>query len=504
MSTIRTFDVCIVGSGASGAICAWELAQRGLSVIVVEQGTHVPAGSLLDEALPADQPAFARTPEGRWVREGLPWTACAVGGGTRFYGGVSFRFRAADFDARPYVATDALDPRWPFGYDTLRPFYDRVERLLPIARTSETDPTEPDSPPPHMPAHPYTRSGDLIAAAGDKLGLRAFPTPTAVNSIAGPGGSGVCDGSSPCSGRSCPVGAKADVYERLLAPLLRQQRIVLMTRTRAVRLHEAAPGRITSLEVLDLDRRRRATVRAHTYILAANAVQTAAILLNSSSRHSPDGIGNNTGMVGRGLCLRACEYVSGELEEEGRDDSGRYSSVSFTDLYLDHNAPAGMGGIIIEANRAAHHRTTSTRRVLRVESLVADQPMKRNRVRLSKSHDRFGIPHVVLDYLIHPLDRQRLDYLRHWMRQILITAGVTHPYTEPLDFTLGRAHLHGTCRSGTDPRDSVCTPDGRIHDIDNVYVADGSLMPYPGGVNPTFTIQANALRIATIIATQFR
>lgn len=138
--------------------------------------------------------------------------------------------------------------------------------------------------------------------------------------------------------------------------------------------------------------------------------------------------------------------------------------------------------------------------MLRLECLAADQPRWRNQVRLGNGSDRLGLPHIILDYRIHQVDLRRLDHLRQQAEQLLVTAGVARPRTEPIDFTLGRAHLHGTCRFGTNPRDSVCAPNGRVHDRNNLYVADGSLMPYPGGVNPTFTIQANALRIANGIA----
>ena len=126
-----------------------------------------------------------------------------------------------------------------------------------------------------------------------------------------------------------------------------------MCGTKAVRLAESTTGNVGPLEIMDMKTNARSWIRARTFILAANAVQSAALLLRSTSKHSPAGLGNRTDMVGRGLCLRACQYVSGVLDGPRRTHSGRYSSISFTDYYLDPSSPSGMGGLIIEANHAA-------------------------------------------------------------------------------------------------------------------------------------------------------
>ena len=162
----RSFDVCIIGTGASGAICAAEIARRGLSVVLVEQGELAPRGALLSGSIPTGEAAYARRPDGSWTADGLAWTACVVGGGTRFYGGIAFRLRTVDFNAGSFTVTDALDPKWPFEYPVLRPYYDEIERMLPIARTPHLDPNEPAGPDPLMPAHPYSESGELLAKAG--------------------------------------------------------------------------------------------------------------------------------------------------------------------------------------------------------------------------------------------------------------------------------------------------------------------------------------------------
>ena len=138
--------------------------------------------------------------------------------------------------------------------------------------------------------------------------------------------------------------------------------------------------------------------------------------------------------------------------------------------------------------------------LLRVETILADHPSLGNRVRLSSSTDRWGLPKIMIDYTTDSRDLARLAYMLERSADWLKAAGARDIRHQASNFAAGSTHLHGTCRAGKDPRTSVVDRDGRLHSLDNVYVADGSYMPYPGGLNPTLTIQANALRIARLIA----
>jgi paromamine 6'-oxidase/6'''-hydroxyneomycin C oxidase/2'-deamino-2'-hydroxyparomamine 6'-oxidase len=110
---------------------------------------------------------------------------------------------------------------------------------------------------------------------------------------------------------------------------------------------------------------------------------------------------------------------------------------------------------------------------------------------------------VILDYRPDPRDLARLDYMVARASHLLRASGCQQLHVEPSHFELGSAHLHGTCRFAEDPRQGVTDREGRLHCVENVYVADGSFMPYPGGVNPTLTIQANALRVASGLGSAF-
>ncbi|WP_018458204.1 FAD-dependent oxidoreductase [Bradyrhizobium sp. WSM4349] len=502
--TSKSVDVCVVGSGASGSIVAHEIARKGFRVLVLEAGRTLPAGaSLATVRNGVDDAALARAPTGTLRPLGRPWTVSALGGGLTLYAGIAFRYRTVDFDARAHVAADALDPVWPVDYDILRPYYEELEQRIGIARLAGADPLEPPSDPAVLPPHRYSLQGELIATAGGRLGRLPFPTPLAINSIPYRGHA-ACDRCGPCNEHLCPSGARADARSSFTDVSLPPGALSIAPGSKAVHIALGSLGRADSVEWLDVVTRHRARVRARCVVLAGNAIQSAALLLRSAQRAAPNGIGNASGMLGRGICFKVSGYVSGTVTIDrvpSHPPGGPFSTVAMTDHYLDAEAPSGLGGLIYEASPA--QREVRGRNVtLRVHFLAADQPMRSNAVRLANSHDQLGLSNIILEYRTHPLDKRRLGYLSRRASDLLAAAGVKKIAYEESMYQFGSGHLHGGCRAGNDPRESVVDRWGRVHDIDNLYVADGGFFPYPGGVNPTFTIQANALRIARRIITQ--
>ncbi|WP_434740923.1 FAD-dependent oxidoreductase [Micromonospora sp. SH-82] len=492
-------DVCIVGSGAGGAVAAHFLSRQGYSVLVLEEGGRVGPGDSLKRLEKMWQPALRPHPDGGLTNSGRPWTAQALGGGTTLFGGIMFRYRIVDFDAGKHMSSDALDPGWPISYRDLHPYYEAVERLVGVARADHADPMDPGSGPAVMPPHPYSVQGALLDRAGRSLGLRPFPTPLAINSVPYRGRP-PCHRCGPCNEHACPTGARMDLAAMLLDPLVADGSLAVRPFSRALRINLARCGVAGSVEWLDLRRHARRTTRARAVVVAANAVQSAALLLRSTGRGAPAGLGNGHDMVGRGLSFKVSGYRWGSVPAPGPGpEDGPFSSVAFSDHYLDPRIPSGLGGIIYEAN-PERDRVRDGRLTLRLHFLAGDQPRARNRVRLSAGQDAFGVPRVVMDYVTHPIDESRRDHLAARAVDLLRAAGVTAVHAEPSNYHLGSRHLHGGCRAGQDPQTSVVDRDGRVHEAENVYVVDGGFFPFAGGVNPTLTIQANSLRIAERIA----
>jgi choline dehydrogenase-like flavoprotein len=501
--TADIVDVCVVGSGASGSTVAYEIAQHGLRVLLLEEGRALPPGASLASVQDGMDTALVRSAAGTLTSFGRPWTVRALGGGMTLYAGIAFRYRTIDFDARAHVAGDALDPTWPINYAELRPFYEELERRMGVARLAGADPFEPPSDPPVLPPHDYSAKGRLIADAGGRLGQLPFPTPLAINSVPYRGRP-ACDCDGPCNEHSCPTGARADARSPFTDVALPPGALTVAVGSKAVRIDLANVSRADSVEWLDTLSRQRARVRTRCVVLAGNAVQSAALLLRSAQRAAPNGIGNASGMVGSGISFKISGYVSGSIAIDpmsARPPGGPFSTVAISDHYLDEEAPSGLGGMIYEASRV--ERTDHDGKItLRLHFLAADQPMHSNAVRLATSLDRLGLPKIILDYCTHPLDKRRLGYLCRRASNLLAEAGVKQVDFQDSNYQFGSGHLHGGCRAGVDPTQSVVDRWGRVHDIDNLYVADGGFFPYSGGVNPTFTIQANALRIARRIITQ--
>ena len=503
------WDVCIVGSGAAGATVAWLCARAGLRVIVVEQGAPVAADTTYDDLLAAAEPAWVRQENGTWGKIGYPWTTCNVGGGTVFFGGAFFRNRPIDFDAERALGRAELPLAFPWGPEELDPYYRAIEDRVGVSGTADSDPTLPPRGAPYpLPAVPRSAEAQLLADGAQAMGFTPFPTPLAVNSLPYRGSQG-CAADAPCICRRCPAGAKGDAVTRFLQPAL-ELGAELIHGHKAVRL-ETEGRTARALECVHTATGRRVLVRARTFVVAANAVQTAALLLRSTGSHYPAGLGNTHDLVGRGLCFKLSEYLvgfhhaagdpSGDSQVLGR---GPFSTCAVADLYEHRPAPGGLGGILYEARPERPFQVRGNERLVRIEALVPDQPQLANRVRIGPGTDAHGVPDVLMDYQAHPRDLARLEFLLAQGEALLRAAGCSVVVREPSGWALGSCHLHGTCRMGSDPASSVTDPDGRLHDTDNVLVADGALLPFPSGASPTLTIQAVALRTAhRLLAAEF-
>lgn len=442
--------------------------------------------------------ALVRDGNGGWTDEGWPWTTSNLGGGTVFYGGASWRYRPFDFDPSELIDAGDLDVRWPYGLAEIAPYYDVLERRLRVCGGEGKQSSRGS-------AHPPTAAAEVLYEAGTKLGYEPFPTPLAINRHARDGRS-ACARDSLCVSHQCPTGAMGDAVAVFLAPLAGHPNFTLRTGMRALRLDQDSRYAVTSVTCLDRLSRTAHRIRARSFVVACNAIQTAALLLRSRGGHAPKGVGNHSGLVGRGLTMKLSEYVAGYVEApagttlaDWRTHSGPFSTIAFLDHYLDTDCPTGVGGLIYESKNDMPERFRDDVLELRIETILADHPNLDNRVRLSRHVDEDGVPAVVIDYTPDPRDLSRLSYMTDRCEQLLRQAGATGIQHEESDFAHGSCHLHGTCRAGNDPATSVVDGWGRVHSAPNVYVVDGSFMPYPGGLNPTLTIQAHALRSARAV-----
>lgn len=525
------WDVIVIGSGAGGAALAWRLASRGARVLVLEKGRRVDTTQAHDEIASTrrnlfvpyarDEPHLVSSPGAAPHRRHDGWTACCVGGGTVHMSAMLLRMQPADFTAEGGGAP------WPFGYRTLQPYYDLIERTLGVSGDRRANPFEPPAPPlplPPIPAHP---AAARLAAAMRTADLHPYPLPRGILTRAH-GGRAACVQCPFCAGYACEVEAKAgaDVTLLRLAEATGNALVAAEMRVTAVR---AAGGRAEGVEVIDAAGVRR-QLDADVVVLAAGAVESARLALLSTSPSAPRGLGNANGQVGRHLTGSYNAGLQGRFEFPGdtfavADDARPFLNLGAQDLYAGPRRQRGGGTVVFERRSVSpiaaalavafdaaergrpllgaplkdrlFHELAQSRAVV-VESFLPMPPHPERRVGLADAlADAWGLPAAQIHYARAPDDAAHGAAVVALGERVLRAAGAAE-YGHRIELAETPFLLAGTLRMGA-PASAVCDGQGRLHGLANVYVCDAGALPGFGGVPPTLTIMANALRIADAI-----
>jgi len=482
------YDYCVIGGGPAGLMAAYELSRHG-ETLLLEAGVASSERPYTDLRAETTDSVLLSD---HGTHPANPWTLRGPGGGMERYAGILIRYRLQDFDRSSAFAHASADPRWPIEYEDLRPYYDEVEQRFGVARASGLDPTEPPSCAPFLPPHRTSARAALINEAFDELGVGHFPTPLGVNSrpfARRP----ACTHCGHCNETRCQTGAKASLLPLVLGSGS-NRRLRLAHAVTAEALRVDSTGRASSVECLDTVEGRPATVRARHFVIAAGALNSCALLLRSTSRLHPRGLANGNDQVGRGIQFKLTGYA--EVRAPARALHGEsptlFSTTATTDFY--HQLPeGGCGGFVYDASAPGRPDT------LRLHFVISEAPMSENFV--APGPTAATRPNVVIRHSTHKVDRRRLRSLRSIAVGTLSRIDRRVRVHEEFNAT-GMAHLAGGCRAGTDPRTSVVDPEGRLHQCDNVHVADSAYFPYAASANPTMTLIANALRISRQLAQQ--
>src|SRR5262245_38689095 len=313
----RTWDVCIVGSGAGGGMAAKVLSEGGADCILLEAGPSWSAdrdGAMLTwnyssprRGGPTRSKPFGEFDGclGGWELEGEPYTvaeghrflwfrARMLGGRTNHWGRISLRMGPWDFEGR---SRDGLGDDWPIGYEDLRPHYDELDRLVGLFGTSEGLPNEPDGifqPPPPLRAHEH-----LVKRACGGLDIPCIPARLSVLTRE-LNGRPACHYCGQC-GRGCATRSNFSSPSVLLPPALETGRLEIRTGAMAREVLTDRAGLATGVSYVETATGREQMVRARIVVLAASACETARLLLNSKSPRHPSGLANSSGCVGRYL-----------------------------------------------------------------------------------------------------------------------------------------------------------------------------------------------------------
>jgi choline dehydrogenase-like flavoprotein len=497
----------IIGSGFGGAMAAHVLVHAGWRVTMVERGGWVDRGpgNWEPEAVGNLGPHYTADHLYADMRHGRPRDVGGyhcVGGPSVFYGGVSLRFREADFE--PVAEIDGESAAaWPYRYEDLEPWYTRAETLLGVAGQEDEDPTEPRHGAPYLhPPLPLAPISARIARAASSLGLRPFRLPLALNTAVVPGRA-TCIACATCDGYACAIEAKNDLATVVLGPLLARG-LDLQSDTVVTRLHHDG-RRVTSASGTDLQSGEPATFAASQVILAAGALATPHLLLESGL----DRLGPGGDAVGRYLTRHKNEIVLGFFASPPDPDRRFHKQLGIHDFYFgapDGRGPAArLGGLQqLPTPPVALARdglpwllkplAPLVRHLTGLLLIAEDQPRRDNRVTLGTTTDREGMRRLEIHHQYSARDLAAAAVLRRAARRILRRTGALVCYTHVIDTW---SHALGTARMGVDPATSVLDGDCRVRGIDNLLVTDGSALPRAAGVNPSLTIAANALRAAS-------
>jgi gluconate 2-dehydrogenase alpha chain len=535
------FDVVIVGSGAGGGVAAYVLASRGKRVALMEKGRStfpsLAAPTLRGNTFGNDEVHARRyyafqdpLIEPRTFRKSTTETAAArefqglgvcVGGGTIQYDADSPRVQAADLRLRTVfgevAGADVVD--WPMEYADLVPFYDAAEAAIGVQGLAGADPfAEARGPYPMPPGYP-PRCGSILAEGAAALGYHPHPMPMAVNSMAYRGRP-ACVNCGFCA-FGCPANAKGSTAVTVIRDAMLTGNCTLLTECCATEVMSApSGGHATGVRYID-GKGELKEVTADHVILAANAIETPRLLLSSVGSGYATGLGNSSGLVGRYLMFHIVFSAIGVFDTPMRSYRSRVVTHALADFTVSDGSPDYVRGGYTELGGSIHpvgegvlfpwllHKDLITsgrywRNITTVSMMGEDVPVVDNRVDLDPSvRDVYGRPSARVTYARHPHDQAVVDRYMPRLEAIARASGASEVMARDFataDGAPDSKHLLGTTRMGTDPTRSVTNPYGRLHDVDNVWIADGGVFPTSTAFNPTLTQQALAWRTAAYLA----
>jgi choline dehydrogenase-like flavoprotein len=534
---MRKVDAVVIGAGAGGGIVAKELAVGGLSVVVLERGQWVGPNddrkddlknqrtSILGNNSGPDDEGNPRVVVDLQGRErivapsqgGYNNNAACVGGGTLTYGAMAWRFHPNDFRMRTvYGAPEGSTLEdWPITYDDLEPYYEKAEWEIGVSGDDSNNPFKGSRRKPlPMPPLAPTREHTILDSAARRLNLHPFHIPMLRNSVPYNGRAG-CMRCRWCVGFPCEVDAKCGTQNTVIPAALATGNCELRTGAMVREIQFDDRGRATAVQYFDSEDRLQ-TQPADIVVVAGAATESARLLLNSKHRLWPAGLGNRFDWVGRNLQGHTYTGALGYFEEDVYDDLGPGAGIAICDY--NHGNPGLRGGAMLanefirlpiqalgnlppgtprwgKAHKDAMRKYY--RHTIAVQGPTQEMPLWESRVQLDpKVKDRWGIPVLRISGDKHPHTLEIGTAMTFKAEAWLKEAGAIQTWRKtPGRGVSGGQHQAGTCRMGNDPKTSVVDRNCRVHDVENVYVADGSVHVTNGGFNPVLTIMANAYRV---------
>jgi len=538
----RVHPVVVIGSGAAGGMAAWNLTRQGIDVVLLDAGQkfdksgsweHVPAWERYWRGKRGEGPLrfFLDTREQPYLTPpGRPFDLARVwghGGKTNTWGRVSLRYAEIDFKS---AERDGWEIPWPISYRDVAPYYDKVEALIGVCGGDDDSETLPGSR--FLQEAPPPRCGErLLQKAAARLAIPIVAGRRA-NMTRPTRGFAACHYCGRCS-EGCATSSFFNSADHLLPFALETGKLDLRSNAVAARVLVDDRGLARGVQYFDRKTGAEGQVMAKVVVVAASAMDSTRILLNSKSAAHPNGIGNGSDVIGRYLCEQVRINVKGVLrglfDTPRRHDKG----IGGAHIYLprfNHKAPhqrdylRGFGvqfwntgsyqdgapvasfvpGFGASFKREVRRRTPAW---VEIHPFGEVLPYADNRVTVDESRtDRYGVPLMKVDYRIRENERKMVEHMGDLVEEMVKAAG-----GELVDYRRGEIdkagaaiHEHGTCRMGQDPKRSALNAFNQMHEVKNVFVVDGSAFTTASEKNPTLTILALSWRATDYLAGEIR
>ena len=534
-------DVVVIGSGASGGMAAWNLTRKGAKVLMLEAGARFERSSFWSHVKPWEARERRRRGERSPDFEGLPLRESpyetlegqhfllrrvwGVGGKTNIWGRVSLRYGDLNFTE---PALDGWEVPWPIRYAEIAPYYDNVERLVGVCGGDDASDFLPGSrhhlPPPNL------RCGEVLLRKGaERAGYTVVRGRRAVLTREH-NGRAKCHYCGAC-GSGCDIGAFFNSYDYLLADALETGNLTLRENAIVSHILTGDDGAANGVRYFERLTGAERVVPARRVVLAASAVDSTRILLNSRSSAHPNGLGNGSDVIGRYLCEQFRFHIHAFAPQLYGRPATNDDGISGGHIYIprferpteQRNYLRGFGiqlwgigcgnnaqfakrlpGFGLDFKRDVRRRYPA---LIQLHPYGEVLPYRHNRVTVEGTHpDRFGVPTIRIEYRLGENERAMAERMYDVAEEIIHAMKA-----EPLPYRrgdldeLGSAiHEHGTCRMGADPKRSALNGFLQMHEARNVFVVDGSAFPTPTEKNPTLTILALAWRATDYLAEQMR
>ncbi len=558
----RKFDVCVVGSGAGAGPVIYQLSKAGYSVIVLEKGPFFRTEDFTKDEITAIRRSVytpnlkdeqhvieSKDDNGNWIEQSTYstgndfWNGNCVGGSSNFMSGYFQRLKPIDFrlltEFGEIEGANVVD--WPLSYDDLEPYYTKVEKIVGVSgkvvQHSQLEPRSTED-------FPYPPLGENIVSkwiddAGKKNDIEVIPMPRAILSRP-KDDRNACVYSNYCGSYGCSSDAKGSSRVALIYSALKTGNCTLVPNAKVYHLDTGGGNKVERAWFYDVEN-KKISIEADVFVVAAQAVETSRLLLMSKNKKFPNGLGNNNGLVGKNIIFSAGGIGGGDfyLNEMSAQEAtqlkipGLFVNRTIHQFYeyIDEKTQKRIkGGTIDFLFEHANAMTKAIKqkwdkddsllygkrlqnkiknyfsnvRKLKFEVFADWLPNDDCFVTLDKNvRDKWGDPVAKIRTGYHQHDIQVGQFLASKGEKILRTMGAKNVYSGVSGSPPSNLQAGG-CRFGNDPNHSVLNKNCRLHEVDNLYVSDGSFMPTGGSVTYTWTIYANSFRVADEIIKSMR